>query len=282
MRAALRLLRAPNLAVSFVGTLVGGLVAFDARSGVPASLGALLVLAGLSTACVTAAGNVLNDLRDREGDRTNHPDRPLVTGEVSVDLAEGLVLGLFVAGLFLVLPVIAVEPTVGVILAAAVLALLGYEFRFKAQGLVGNLVVAFLTAMVFLYGGAVAGNAALVLPFAGMAFLATLSREVIKDMEDVRGDVGRTTLPMAYGLPVAGRVARGSVAAGVLLSVVPLAWFVSPTSAVGIIYMVLVGAADALFVVSVRYLPERLHYEQTLSKVAMTVALVAFLVVAFR
>jgi hypothetical protein len=72
------------------------------------------------------------------------------------------------------------------------------------------------------------------------------------------------------------------VAGGVVLSLVPLAWFVNLASGVGIIYIVLVGAADTIFGMSVWHLPDRLHYEQTMSKVAMTVALFAFLVVAFR
>ncbi len=279
---ALRLLRPTNLVVSFVGAVVGALVARANGVSVPAEIWAFAVLAGLSTACVTAAGNVLNDVLDLEVDRTNHPDRPLVRGEVSVETARGLVFGLFVAGLFVALPVMAAEPLVAFLFATAVLCLLGYETLLKARGFVGNLVVALLTALVFLYGGAAAGNAAVLLPFAGMAFLATLSREVIKDMEDIRGDVGRTTLPMTYGLPFSGRVARIAVVVAIGLSLVPLAWFVSVTSAVGIIYVVLVGAADALFVVSVRFLPERLHFEQTVSKVAMSVALFAFLAVAFR
>lgn len=282
MHPALRLVRAGNLAVSFVGTLVGGLVARGAGISVPPSLWLALGLAGLSTAFVTAGGNVLNDLLDLEGDRINHPDRPLVTGEISVGTARGLATALFVLGALVVVPVVIEEPLVGVILAIALAAVLGYEFRFKTAGFAGNLLVAFLTAIVFLYGGAAAGNALLLLPFAAMAFLATLSREVIKDMEDVAGDVGRTTLPKVYGIRAATSVARGAVVGGIVLSFVPLAWFVTLTSGVGIIYLVLVGAADAIFGVSVWHLPDRLHYEQTMSKVAMTVALFAFLAVAFR
>jgi len=274
--------RAGNLGVSFVGTVVGGLVARGAGVSIPAGLWVALVLAGASTALVTAGGNVLNDLLDLEGDRVNHPERPLVTGEVSVRTARGLAAALFGLGAVVVVPVILVEPLVGLILAAAVALLLGYEFRFKSVGFAGNLVVAFLTGMVFLYGGAAAGNPEVLLPFAAMAFLATLSREVIKDMEDVAGDVARKTLPQRYGLATATSTARAAAVGGVLLSLVPLAWFVSLVSAVGIIYVVLVGAADAVFGVSVGYLPNRLHYEQTMSKVAMTVALVAFLAVAFR
>lgn len=282
MHPALRLVRAGNLGVSFVGTLVGGLVARGAGISVPTSLWIALVLAGFSTAFVTAGGNVLNDLFDLEGDRTNHPDRPLVTGEVSVRTARGLATSLFVLGVLVAVPVALTEPWVAVILAVAVALLLGYEFRFKRAGFAGNLVVAFLTGVVFLYGGAAAGNPVVLAPFGAMAFLATLSREVVKDMEDVAGDVGRTTLPKVYGLGAATALARSAVLGGVALSLVPLVWFVTFASWVGIIYVVLVGTADAIFGVSVWYLPQRLHYEQTMSKVAMTVALFAFLVVAFR
>ena len=282
MHPALRLVRAGNLGVSFVGTVVGGLVARGVGASVPLTLWLFLVLAGVSTALVTAGGNVLNDLLDLEGDRINHPDRPLVTGEVSVASARALVAALFVGGILVAVPVALEEPLVAVILAAAVVLLVAYEFRFKKVGFLGNLVVAFLTGMVFLYGGAAAGNAVVLLPFAAMAFLATLSREVIKDMEDVAGDVSRSTFPKTYGMSASTRLARGSVAGGIVLSFVPLAWFVTLVSGVGIIYVVLVGAADVIFGVSTWHLPDRLHYEQTMSKVAMTVALFAFLAVAFR
>jgi geranylgeranylglycerol-phosphate geranylgeranyltransferase len=279
---AVRLVRAGNVAVSFVGAMVGGLAARGTGVAAPAMFWLFVVLAGASTALITAGGNVLNDLLDLEGDRTNHPDRPLVTGAMSVGNARILAIGLFVAGIEIAIPVIGREPLVGVILAIAVGSLLGYEFRLKARGFAGNLVVALLTGLVFLYGAAAAGAPELLLPFAGMAFLATLSREIIKDMEDLAGDVGRRTLPMTHGLGVASGAARGAVVAAIALSVTPVLWFVSPGSVVGIMYLVLVLAADAIFAVSIAYLPGRLHFEQTMSKVAMTVALLAFLAVAFR
>ena len=282
MHPLLRLVRVGNLGVSFAGTVVGGLVARGSGVVDPWAFWAAVLLAGLSASLVTAGGNVLNDVLDLEGDRKNHPDRPLVTGEVTVGTARGLAAGLFVVGAAVVVPVLLVQPLVAVILAVAVAALLGYEFALKARGFVGNLVVGLLTGMVFLYGAAAAGGAPLLVPFALMAFFATLSREVIKDMEDVAGDVGRRTLPMTRGIPFSTALARVAVGVAIVLSVVPVLWFVSATSAVGIMYLVLVAAADGVFVLSVGYLPQRLHREQTLSKVAMTVALLAFLAVAFR
>jgi geranylgeranylglycerol-phosphate geranylgeranyltransferase len=274
--------RVGNVGVSFVGTIVGGLVARGTGVAVPLGVWIAVLLAAVSTSLVTAGGNVLNDYLDREGDRTNHPDRPLVTGEISAGTARTQAMGLFVGGVLVAVPVILIEPVVGLLLILAVGALLGYEFRLKSRGFVGNLTVGFLTGMVFLYGGAAAGNPVVLLPFAAMAFLATLSREVIKDMEDVAGDVGRTTLPKTLGMGVAGGLARAGVVAAILLSAVPFLWFLRWGSLAGIIYLVLVLAADGVFVVSVIYLPSRLHWEQTMSKVGMTVALFAFLAVAFR
>jgi geranylgeranylglycerol-phosphate geranylgeranyltransferase len=279
----LRLVRAGNLAVSFLGTGVGGLVAEGSGVlGPGLRFWSLVVLAGVSASLVTAGGNVLNDLLDVEGDRKNHPDRPLVTGAISLGSARGLAVGLFGLGAAVAVPVALVEPLVGAILAVAVAALLAYEFRLKARGFVGNSVVALLTGMVFLYGGAAAGAPLLLVPFALMAFFATLSREVIKDMEDVAGDVGRRTLPMTHGMRFSSGFARASVGVAIVLSFVPLLWFVRLASVVGIMYLVLVLATDGLFVVSVAYLPQRLHREQSMSKLAMALALLAFLAVAFR
>jgi len=282
VQAAFRLVRPANLAVSFVGTIVGGLAVAAVGVTPSQALWALLLLAATSTACVTAAGNVLNDLGDLEGDRQNHPERPLVTGEVTPGAARWLTVGLFAAGIAVAVPVALLEPWVGVILAVAIGGLLAYELRWKARGLVGNLTVGGLTAMVFLYGGAAAGRPLLVVPFAAMAFLATLSREVIKDMEDVAGDTGRSTVPKVLGMGPAARLARASVAAAIALSVTPYLWFLTPSSAAGIAYAVVVVAADLVFVASVRWLPQRLRWEQTVSKGAMAIALGAFLAVAFR
>jgi geranylgeranylglycerol-phosphate geranylgeranyltransferase len=278
----LRLLRIGNVLVSFAGTLVGGLAAFG--RGVPADPAVLvpLALAALSTAAVTGGGNVLNDLTDRASDRINHPERPLVTGEVTIGAARAMMIGAFAVAVAAVAPQLLARPLVGAILAVALAALFAYELRFKASGFGGNLLVALLTGAVFLYGGASVGAPALVVPFALMAFFATLSREVIKDMEDAVGDVARRTLPRTRGMRPAAAVARAAAGVGIALSPLPFVYLFSVVSIVGIIYLASVVAADALFVMSVLELPRALHRAQTISKLAMTVALVAFLVAAFR
>ncbi|MCI4333413.1 MAG: geranylgeranylglycerol-phosphate geranylgeranyltransferase [Thermoplasmata archaeon] len=282
MHPWLHLIRLGNTLTALAGTVVGGLAARGAGLPTSSAFWLVLLLAALSTACVTAGGNVVNDILDRESDRTNHPDRPLVTGTISVRAARTGAAALLVAGGLAIVPVALTAPLLVPIFLAAVAALLAYEFRFKSVGFGGNLLVASLTGAVFLYGGAAAGNVVVVVPFALMAFGATLSREVIKDMEDAGGDRDRRTLPQTRGFGFASGTARLAVALALVLSPVPVLTYLAPTSIAGIMYLASVVAADALFVVSVLWLPRQLHREQTLSKAAMTVALLAFLAVAFR
>ncbi|MCI4321104.1 MAG: UbiA family prenyltransferase [Thermoplasmata archaeon] len=282
MHPWLRLVRVGNVLTALAGTVVGGLAARGA--GIPSTSGFWLVvlLAAASTAFVTAGGNVVNDVLDRETDRTNHPDRPLVTGAIGVGTAKLGGGALLVLGVGSIVPVALRAPLLLPILLVAIGALLGYEFFLKSHGFSGNLLVAFLTAAVFLYGGAAVGNVVAVIPFSLMAFGATLSRELIKDMEDAGGDKDRQTLPRLRGFGVATGIARLSAGIAIALSPVPLLTLLTPWSIAGIMYLALVVAADALFVASVAALPERLHRGQTLSKAGMTVALLAFLAAAFR
>jgi 4-hydroxybenzoate polyprenyltransferase len=83
-------------------------------------------------------------------------------------------------------------------------------------------------------------------------------------------------------MPFSTAVARSAVTAAIVISFVPVFWFLPISTLTGIVYLVLVISADTVFIVSTAYLPDRLHWEQTISKVGMTVALLAFLAVAFR
>lgn len=292
MNPWVRLLRPGNGAISFVGTVVGGLAALGVWAGHGLEALPALLLAGVTTFLATSAGNVLNDYLDREGDKKNHPDRPLPSGQVQPGPVRTYAAVLFVlSGLpLLVLWVLGWLPRGALpfalpffVWALAVGLLLAYELRWKAEGLLGNATVAVLTGAVFLFGATVVDSPLLALPLAGMAALATLSREVIKDMEDAGGDVDRRTLPREHGMPAAALAARLSVAGAIVLSPLPLlSWLPRLPAPAAVIYLVLVALADLVFVVSVRDLPERLHEGQSRSKQAMVLALLGFLGAALR
>lgn len=292
MNPWVRLLRPGNGVISFVGTIVGGLAATGIFGAGAFSELLDLLLAGVTTFLVASGGNVLNDYLDREGDRKNHPDRPLPRGEVLPGPVRS-----FAAALFLLssLPIVLLALLHGlpsgvgpealpvVVWLIAVGLLLVYELRWKARGLVGNATVAALTGAVFLFGATVVGAPVLALSLAAMASLATLSREVIKDMEDAEGDVDRSTLPRTRGMGAASAAARVAVGAAIVLSPIPLVlWQPRLPLVAAIIYLAFVAAADLVFVASVWELPKRLHREQTLSKLAMVLALIGFLGASLR
>ena len=78
--------------------------------------------------------------------------------------------------------------------------LISYENRLKAVGLSGNIAVGFMSGAVFLYAGTVVEDPGPTLWMFGLAFLATVSREIIKDIQDLEGDRDRFTLPARIGI----------------------------------------------------------------------------------
>jgi geranylgeranylglycerol-phosphate geranylgeranyltransferase len=289
-----KLLRPANGVISFAGTVIGGLSVLGVFSAAHLSSYALaLVLAGITTFLATSAGNALNDYVDAEGDRTNHPERPIPKGEVTPKEVLNYSILLYVLSpipLLLYVPLGLYPGTVGLssfemlfcILAASVCFMVGYEFNWKQEGLTGNAIVALLTGLVFLFGATVVWLPLNALPWMAMAFLATLSREIIKDMEDVAGDSTRTTLPKTYGMRTASQAGRISAGLAIILSPLPFLIWLPIFSLAGVAYLALVIASDVVFVLSVAWLPQRLHREQGLSKIAMVLALVAFLGASLR
>lgn len=218
----------------------------------------------------TAAGNSLNDYFDRETDKVAHPRRPIPSGRVTPSLALGLSVAFFALAQ-------ALSFLVGLwsvaIVAASIVVMVAYEKLLKAEGFAGNLAISWLTGALFLFGGAAVDRLDLAWILAALAFLATLGREVVKDIQDIEGDRGtRRTLPMRLGARRAGAVASGSFVAAVALSPVPyllelLTWYYVPAVAV----------ADGIFIYCALIHFGNPEKGQKVAKLAMLVALLAFL-----
>lgn len=246
-RASLELLRVWNGAVAALGALLGASLA---AGRVEATLPVLL--AALGALLVNGGGNGLNDYFDLAVDRVNRPDRPIPSGRLSQGGALRISLGASTLGV--ALAAVASLPAGAV--AAANGGLLALYARYSKRMLVtGNLLVSALVASVFPYGALVTtGNVVAVLPITLCAFLAGLSLEVVKDIEDVRGDAvnGARTLPLYAGAGVSRLVAVTSMAAAVALSPGPfLLGRLHP------LYWAFVGPADALFLAAVLLPPSR-------------------------
>lgn len=256
----------------------GAFVAFGIVHGFPAMQDwdiLRLSLAMVIVGTFMAAGNALNDYFDRETDMVSHPSRSIPSGRVS---PRGALV--FAAALFCLDAVLApfLYPVGALIVYVSMGIMVGYELRAKRAGLAGNLSIAWLTASLFLFGGFAAVHpepwkAALTAGVLGtLAFLSTAGREVVKDIQDMKGDMGaRVTLPMRIGIPRAGAVAAAFFLAAVALS--PLPYVMNELSW---IYLVIVGAADAIFLYSAAISAQAPARSSACAKYAMAFALVAF------
>lgn len=158
-----------------------------------------IVFACLSAFFISAGGNSINDYFDLEIDRINKPYRPLPQGEISPSSVPPFSFCLFSLGIFLSFWV---KP-ISILLALVACGLLtSYSSFLKRTFLWGNLTVSLVSALAFIYGGIATTDFRLSLIPAVFAFLFHLGREILKDVEDLKGDFsfGASTLPIKLGV----------------------------------------------------------------------------------
>jgi 4-hydroxybenzoate polyprenyltransferase len=153
----------------------------------------------LSTLLVAAGGYIINDYYDIKIDLVNKPGKLIVGKFISRRMAliwhlslsfTGIVAGFYNGTI------------IGTIHLCAAFILWLYSNRLKRLPLAGNLSVAFLSALsVFLLAVLYRQNYEIIVVYSLFAFYISLIREIIKDMEDIRGDAvfGCRTLPIIWG-----------------------------------------------------------------------------------
>jgi len=178
---------------------------------------ALLVIA---TVLVAAAGYVINDYFDVQLDEVNKPRRIFIDRTIQRRSAmlihqfltgTGVLLALYVAWRAGNLKLGLIHPIVAGFLWF-------YSTGYKRRLLIGNILVAFLTALVVIIVGlyeknlfnprtihaAQAASSIIIIVFYYFifSFLVSLARELVKDMEDIKGDkqFGCRTVPIAIGI----------------------------------------------------------------------------------
>ena len=271
-RARMEMMRPGNGLMAALGALVGLVVA---RSGaLPLHA---WIAAPLAAFLLAGFGNVLNDVRDAKLDAKAHPERPLPSGRIRAADAKTWAFILLALGLYEAY-VVAGLPTLAFAVVNA-LALAAYEFWFKRAGLPGNVVVALLVASTFAFGAVATGTHpsewGLLWLLIAMAFLSNVARELLKDVEDQDADRGaRLTLPLVAGPGATRLLAFFLVNAAVVLSI--LAFFESP-DAWWQPWLGILALADLLFVVASSLAWVSAARSQRLLKLAMLLALAAFL-----
>ena len=148
---------------------------------------------------LVGGGNALNDYNDRETDKENHPERPIPSGSISADTASVCAQALLGSGLLILL--FALENKMPFVIALiGIILLIAYENGLKAAGISGNITVGLMSGAIFLFAGMAVNDPGPTLWMFGLAVLATITREIIKDIQDLEGDRDRRTLPASIGI----------------------------------------------------------------------------------
>ncbi len=245
--AWLKLIRWQNLLIVFLTQLLAwACVVLPMRlySVVPLLLNTEnFLLLSLSTVLIAAAGYIINDYFDIKIDIINRPEKMVLEKRIPMRAAIIMHTVFNVAGVFLAFIVARRSGHISLIALQLTCTLLlwVYSTSYKRQFITGNVVVALLTALtivtLILYEPAVRhyltspaflplGNGFIPNPvwvlgiYAYFAFMLTWMREIVKDMEDFKGDAeqGCITMPIKWGLLRSVWFTRGLG----ILSVIPL------------------------------------------------------------
>lgn len=176
----------------------------------------------LSTVMIAAAGYVINDYFDVRIDKVNKPERMVIDKGVKRRVAIGAHTVMNILGILIGLAV-SISAEMWKMVFLHILCAIGlwlYSTTFKRKFFIGNLVIALFTAFVPLIAGlydllplykihsGIEKPVILqliwipLLSISYFAFITTLLREIIKDIEDLDGDkeYGCKTMPIIIGV----------------------------------------------------------------------------------
>ncbi|MBL0273202.1 MAG: geranylgeranylglycerol-phosphate geranylgeranyltransferase [Chitinophagaceae bacterium] len=221
--AFLKLVRLPNLFFMALTQVLFQFCIYHTlyKDQIPAGDGVRFVLLVLASLFIAAAGYIINDYFDINIDEVNKPGKMVVDKIIHRRWAIAWHFMLSSSGIILTLLALPFLKHWYLILAniLCVVLLWFYSTNFKKSLLTGNLVISLLTAWTILIiffskfnladaiGTGHPGNSKffrLALLYAGFAFIISLIREAIKDMEDMPGDAryGCRTMPVVWGVNV--------------------------------------------------------------------------------
>ena len=251
MNPYLRILRPLNLIQGGLAVVLATLVLH------PMEMFPQLYFLMMSVMLINGAGNIINDIADIDIDKINQPKRPLPSGEITLLQAKWYSIILFFMGILA-----SAFVNIQTFLIAAFVAtplLLLYARKLKKTPLWGNILVAFVLGLTFLFVGAAFHRIGDTTTIFALAFGFSLIREIIKDMEDVGGDahVHAKTFPLVFGFKKTLQLLAVLIVVFCIADVIP--WYIDYyTNAY--LYIIMIGInlpLITLFAVILRYPEQR-------------------------
>ncbi len=196
----------------------------------------MIYLAALIT--IVAGGYIINDVYDIKIDKVNKPETRIIEKEISKEFAIKIyyILNLIgvISGFYTAYQIN--KLSLGLIFLFFWFSLWRYSKTYKTSFLIGNLQVAFLTALsifnLVLFDlipiGITNENSTkpifyIILVYSGFSFIITLIREIIKDLEDLSGDktVNANTMAINYGIKKTKKITVSLI----LIPIIGIAYF---------------------------------------------------------
>ena len=189
----IKLLRPLNIAVAAFAVLVSAYILGVYEQYYILTCVVIVVIA------YNGAANAFNDYCDYEIDLINRPNRPLSRGMITSFQALSFAVILFAVGTITAFQLPFYARLTAVVIAMPLIII--YSMRLKGTPLLGNIAVAMILGLTFVFCGLAFNKPGPMIMPAILAFGLTLVRELIKDIADVEGDnsVGLKTLPLVIG-----------------------------------------------------------------------------------
>ena len=189
----IKLLRPLNIAVAAFAVLVSAYILGVYEQYYILTCVVIVVIA------YNGAANAFNDYCDYEIDLINRPNRPLSRGMITSFQALSFAVILFAIGSVTAFQLPFYARLTAVVIAMPLIII--YSMRLKGTPLLGNIAVAMILGLTFVFCGLAFNKPGPMIMPAILAFGLTLVRELIKDIADVEGDnsVGLKTLPLVIG-----------------------------------------------------------------------------------
>jgi len=164
---------------------------------------------------ITAAGYIVNDINDVNTDIINKPDTIIVGKFISIKKAKNWYFFINSIGIFLgiIFSLNIKEPSFIFIFIGTSLLLNWYSKYLKSKPFIGNFLIAFLVAFSMLLIAILDINyqieninlyltIIIIYALSTFSFFINLIREIVKDVEDIKGDykLNMRTLPIIFGV----------------------------------------------------------------------------------
>lgn len=213
--AIIKITRPINFAITFLSVIIAAMI-----SSSFSDIGVNVLLLAFSLGFTLIAGNVINDIIDFEIDKVNRPERALPKELLSIDFAKGIY---FFSISTALLTALLISIYFFFIIIALNILIVFYSTHLKTIILISNLTVAIATATPFILGGLVVNNIGGGIIPAVFAFFTNFIREIIKDIEDIKGDSskGVVTFPQKAGIDKAAYFSFALIILVMLLATFP-------------------------------------------------------------